>query len=175
MGLNANGLILGEGGNTVDTAKQLSNNQRGTAVTPAVIGIGNVTNVAAAKNLTIDECGDIILGVVGAAHGAAFNVNLPKPQRGLRYTFTLASKTIGAGNSITVTSTSNGTAAANLCVGMLRGTTTANDASNVVDVADVLTFVAAKATAGDTATYVCDGTNWFVDAVYDADDSITLE
>ena len=41
-------------------------------------------------------------------------------------------------------------------------------------VADTITFVHNKATAGDYAELVCDGTNWFLTARYDVDDAITL-
>ena len=136
----------------------------------------NVTNVNAAKTLTIQESGTIILGAaVGTeqAAGTGFNVYLPTPQRGIWYNFILRAPSI-ANNSnaaITVTATSDGSTASNIAVGMV----TVNEVpTNVVAGVDILTFVHNAATCGDNATYVCDGTNWFVNAVGDAAGSVTL-
>ena len=135
----------------------------------------NVTNVTAAKTLAPTESGTVILGVVGTqqAAGTGFNVYLPTPQAGLWYNFILRPPSI-ANNSnaaITVTATSDGSTAANIAVGMV----TVNEVpTNVVAGVDILTFVHNAATCGDNATYVCDGTNWFVNAVGDAAGSVTL-
>ena len=137
----------------------------------------NVTNVNAAKNLSVHESGYIILGVVGTqqAVGTGFNVNLPTPTRGAWYKFILAAPSI-ANNSnaaITITSTSDGSSAANLIIGNLRGHGD-DEGANVVAVADLITIVHNKATAGDMVEVWSDGTNWFADIVYDVDSSITL-
>jgi len=137
----------------------------------------NVTAVNSATNLKESDCGYIALGVVGTQQAAStgFNVDLPTPAAGLWFKFVLAAPSI-ANNSnaaITITSTSDGDTAANLTIGTVRGHGDDNGA-NVVSVADVITFVHNKATAGDYAELWCDGTNWFADIVYDADDSITL-
>ena len=136
----------------------------------------NVTNVNSAVTLEPSEAGTVILGAaVGTeqAAGTGFNVNLPTPQAGLWYNFILRPPTI-ANNSnaaITVTATSDGSTAANIAVGIV----TVNEApTNVVAGVDILTFVHNAATCGDNATYVCDGTNWFVNAVGDAAGSVTL-
>jgi hypothetical protein len=135
----------------------------------------NVTNVNAAATLTPEESGVIILGVVGTeqAAGTGFNVYLPTPERGLWFNFVLRAPSI-ANNSnaaITVTATSDGSSAANIAVGIV----TVNEApTNVVAGVDILTFVHNAATCGDNATYVCDGTNWFVNAVGDAAGAVTL-
>jgi hypothetical protein len=137
----------------------------------------NVTNVNAAKTMNTSECGTVILGVVGTeqATSTGFNVYLPTPQRGIWYRFILGAPSI-ANNSnaaITVTATSDGSSAADIALGNVRGHGDDNGA-NVVAGVDILTFVHNKATAGDQAMYICDGTNWFVSAVYDVDASITL-
>jgi len=137
----------------------------------------NVTNVNAAKTMTAAESGTVILGVVGTeqATSTGFNVYLPTPQRGIWYRFILGAPSI-ANNSnaaITVTATSDGSSAADIALGNVRGHGDDNGA-NVVAGVDILTFVHNKATAGDQAMYICDGTNWFVSAVYDVDASITL-
>ena len=138
----------------------------------------NVTNVNAAATLTPEESGVIVLGVVGTeqAAGTGFNVYLPAPKRSLWFRFILGAPSI-ANNSnaaITVTSTSDGaTTAADISVGMVEGTGDDNGA-NVVSGVDILTFVHNKATCGDQASYISDGTNWFVKAKYDVDASMTL-
>jgi hypothetical protein len=137
----------------------------------------NVTNVNSATNLAATEAGTIILGVVGTqqALSTGFNVNLPTPQRGLWYNFVLGAPSI-ANNSnaaITVTATSDGSTAADIALGMVEGTGN-DEGANVVAGVDILTFVHNKATAGDHATYICDGTNWFCVVKYDADGAITL-
>ena len=137
----------------------------------------NVTNVNAAKTLVVAESGTIVLGVVGTeqAAGTGFNVYLPTPARGLWYRIILGAPSI-ANNSnaaITVTATSDGSTAADIALGNVRGHGDDNGA-NVVAGVDILTFVHNKATAGDQASFVCDGTNWFVNAIYDVDASITL-
>ena len=102
-------------------------------------------------------------------------MNLPTPQRGLWYNFVLGAPSI-ANNSnaaITVTATSDGSTASNIALGMVEGT--GNDVgANVVAGVDLITFVHNKATAGDHALCVCDGTNWFCVVKYDADNAITL-
>jgi hypothetical protein len=135
----------------------------------------NVTNVNAAATLTPEESGVIVLGVVGTeqAAGTGFAVKLPTPERGVWYKFILGAPSI-ANNSnaaITVTTTSDGSSAADLGVGHVA---TNNASTNVVAVVDVLTFVHNKATAGDRVMCVCDGTNWFFDVVGDAAGSVTL-
>ena len=136
----------------------------------------NVTNVNAAKSLAPTEAGTVILGAaVGTAQaaGTGFNVYLPTPQAGLWYNFILRPPSI-ANNSnaaITVTATSDGSTAANIAVGIV----TVNEVpTNVVAGVDILTFVHNAATCGDNATYVCDGTNWFVNAIGDVAACITL-
>ena len=139
---------------------------------PPSSGLVNVTHVNGATNLTPADCGTVVLGdAIGGAQAAGFNVNLPAPQRGLYFKFVLRPASIGGGNSITVTATSDGTTAANIAVGSV----TVNEIpTNVVAGVDILTFVEAAATCGDHAECVCDGVNWFVVAVGDAAGSVTL-
>ena len=137
----------------------------------------NVTNVNAAKNLSVHESGYIVLGVVGTqqAVGTGFNINLPKPTRGAWYKFILAAPSI-ANNSnaaITIKSTSDGSSAANLIIGNIRGHGN-DEGANVVSAVDIITFVHNVATAGDMAEVWSDGTNWFADIVYDVDSAVTL-
>jgi hypothetical protein len=138
----------------------------------------NVTVINTATSMSIAECGTVVLGAaVGTeqASGAGFNVSLPTPKSGLWYNFVLRPPSIAnnADAAITVTATSDGSTAANIAVGNVRGHGDDNGA-NVVAGVDILTFVHNKATCGDQASFICDGTNWHVSAVYDADGSITL-
>ena len=124
------------------------------------------------------ECGYVVLGdAIGTAQalGKGFSLALPKPERGLHYKFILRAPSIAnnAAAAIKIHSTSNGTAGSPLIIGNVRGHGDDNGA-NVVAVKGVVTFVHNKATAGDMAEIWSDGTNWFLDAVYDADGSITL-
>ena len=126
----------------------------------------NVTSVNTATSMSIAECGTVILGAaVGTeqASGAGFNVSLPTPKSGLWYNFVLRPPTIAnnADAAITVLATSDGSTAANIAVGNVRGHGDDNGA-NVVAGVDTLTFVHNKATCGDQASYISDGTNWFI-------------
>ena len=128
--------------------------------------------------LTAEDCGYITIGNVGVqtAVSKGYNIDLPAPASGLYYKIVFVGPSIAsnANAAITVTSNSdNESTAANLIVGALRGAGD-DQGANVTAVADVITFVHAKATAGDYAELFCDGTNWIMDAYYDADDAITL-
>ena len=74
---------------------------------------------------------------------------------------------------IKIHSTSDGTNGSPLIIGNVRGHGN-DEGANVVAVKGVVTFVHNAATAGDMAEMWCDGTNWYLDAIYDADGSITL-
>ena len=130
------------------------------------------------KQLTPADCGVITIGVVGTetAVSKGYNIDLPAPEAGLHYRIVFVGPSI-ANNSnaaITVTSNSdNSSTAADLIVGSVLGSGD-DQGANVTSVADIVTFVHNKATAGDFAELWCDGTNWVLDARYDADGSITL-
>ena len=140
-------------------------------------GPQNVKSVNAATNLSTDDCGTIILGVVGTeqAVGTGFNVNLPAPVRGAYFKFILAAPSIASNSNaaITVTATSDGTTAANIMLGQIVGGGD-DQGANVVSGVDIATFVHNKATAGDFFECICDGTNWFALGQYDVDASVTL-
>ena len=130
------------------------------------------------RQLTAADCGIVTIGVVGTETAATkgFNIDLPAPEKGLWYKIIFVGPSI-ANNSnaaITVTSNSdNSSTASNLIVGSVLGSGD-DQGANVTSVADLITFVHAKATAGDFAELWCDGTNWFLEARYDVDDAITL-
>ncbi len=129
------------------------------------------------RALTTAEVGIVTIGVVGTETAATkgYNIDLPPPSSGLWYKIIFVGPSI-ANNSnaaITVTSNSAGSTAANLIVGSVLGSGD-DDGANVVSVADVITFVHNKATAGDFAELWSDGTNWFLEARYDVDGAVTL-
>ncbi len=130
------------------------------------------------RQLTEAECGIVTIGVVGAQTAATkgFNIDLPKPASGLWYKVIFVGTSIADNSNAAITITSNSdnaSTAANLIVGSVLGSGD-DQGANVVAVADVVTFVHDKATAGDFAELWCDGTNWFLEARYDVDAAITL-
>ena len=130
-----------------------------------------VLTVTSATTLTADQGGSfVVLGAVGAAIGSSFNIDLPPPERGLEYVLFIAGTDMG-GNTITVTSNSHASTAANLIIA-LRICGSADDAS-VASVADIITFDT-PATTGDHVHLSCDGTNWFARIIYDVDNAVTL-
>ena len=130
------------------------------------------------KQLTAADCGIITIGNVGSATAASkgFNIDLPTPEKGLHYRIVFVGPSIANNSNAAITVTSNSddaSTAANLIVGSVLGNGD-DDGANVTSVADLVTFVHNKATAGDFAELWCDGTNWILDARYDADGAITL-
>ena len=160
----------------IKTRTQLKNTNRTfDNILDSLGGPQTVTNVNAATNLSIDDCGTIILGVVGTEQAAStgFTVNLPAPARGAYFKFILAAPSIANDDTaeIFIKTTSDGTTAADLGVGMVH----VNGApANVVAVADTVEFVKAAATAGDYAECISDGTNWFFTIFGDASGAVTL-
>lgn len=115
--------------------------------------------------------------ITAAENGRTFFLNsstefvstLPAPALGLKYTFIVAAAPSGA--SYTVIAAASAT--------IIKGQVlTAQDAGGNSDSGTAgeltLTFVDAKAVAGDWATFECDGTNWFVRAGCKVFDAITL-
>ena len=129
-------------------------------------------------SLSRAECGYVVLGnAIGSAQaaGSGFAIALPTPERGLWYKFILRAPSIANNDAATIKiiSTSNGVADSALMIGQVAGQGD-DDGANVVAVKKEILFVKNKATAGDLAEVWSDGTNWFADIQYDADDSITL-
>jgi len=150
----------------------------GTTLSGAGMGVTKLGDGISTRQLLTSECGIVTIGVVGTetAISKGYNIDLPTPASGLYYKIIFVGPSI-ANNlnaAITVTSNSdNSSTAADLIVGAVLGNGD-DDGANVTAVADIITFVHNKATAGDFAELVCDGTNWILNARYDADGSITL-
>ena len=171
-------IALGDAAATTTIAGNLVVN--GT-ITPAGGGLNRVVNFPCLAGgpdpiITAARSGThFTLGIVGTPlpNTGGININLPTPASGLNYTFTLIAPSIfnDASAACTITSTSDGTAAANISVGSVN---VDNATTNVVAGVDVGTFTENTATCGDYFTYVCDGANWIVVAVGDAATSVTL-
>ena len=86
------------------------------------------------------------------ASGGSISLNLPTPVAGLNYKFVLVAN---SANTITITSTSDGSNPADISYGRLINAGSNTSASGV----DVLT-ISASGKIGDTAECICDGTNW---------------
>lgn len=98
-----------------------------------------------------------------------FVSTLPAPQAGLRFHFVVA---IAPTTAYTVICAASGT--------LMKGHVLTNDVNSATD-ADfgtagelTLSFVASKAVAGDRATLICDGVNWYVQAACSVFDAITI-
>lgn len=135
---------------------------------------GSITN-AAANAFEVVTATNVILA---AESGKTFFLNsatefvstLPAPALGLTFRFIVSAAPSGA--SYTVICASSGT--------LIKGHVLTNDVNSATD-ADfgtagelTLTFVDGKAVAGDWADFVCDGTNWFVQAGCSVFDAITI-
>ena len=137
-----------KGGFKTTTLKLTNDKIDGVTVTPAI------TAKDSGKIVTLDaSAGDI-------------NLNLPTPDAGLNYKFIVV---VDPGtNTIQITSTSDGSASAARLFGTIHmdGTIT-----NVTAAVTNFQFTG-TATIGDTMSIVCDGTNWYFDAIGDEASSI---
>lgn len=99
-----------------------------------------------------------------------FVTTLPQPAIGLRYTFIVKAAPVGA--SYTVVSSGS----ANIIKGAVFSSdlNAASDGDIEASGADTISFVDAKAIAGDRVELYCDGTNWFAHGFCSAFDAITI-
>lgn len=124
--------------------------------------------LTAARKLTSDDNGKTFyLNLAGG-----FNVDLPAPELGLKFTFVVKTAPTTA---YTVTARDAAGSAANILKGHVLTTdvNSATDPDFDTTAVDILTFVANKAVAGDKAELVCDGTNWYHSAMCSVFDAIT--
>lgn len=119
--------------------------------------------LAAARALSADDHGKtFFLNLAGG-----FNVSLPPPELGLEFNFVVKTAPTTA---YTVTATGNIVKGHVLTVDVNSATDPDFDTTAV----DILTFVANKAVAGDSAKFVCDGAIWYMRAECSVFDAITL-
>ena len=123
-------------------------------VAGAVTYRDNVSSKTANFNPESSESGSTFMV---DASGGTVAILLPTPESGLKYKFVVANT---GSNDITITSTSDGSAASNISYANL---VVAGDAYSVTSAADVLTLGngANNHTKGDWVECFCDGTNWW--------------
>ena len=118
--------------------------------------------VTAAKNLTEAHNGMTFF----LAALAGFEITLPLPKAGLRYSFVVAT----APTSVGYTIVTNG--GANIIQGW--SVTAATGAANLAVNEDKITLVHNQAIAADRVDLICDGTNWYVGAVVSVVAAVTF-
>ncbi len=99
-----------------------------------------------------------------------FDSVLPTPALGLRFTFIVKAAPSGANYTISTASSAN----------IIKGSVYSSDLNAASDGdietsgGDTISFVSAKAVAGDRVEVWCDGTNWFAHGFCSAFDAITI-
>jgi hypothetical protein len=99
-----------------------------------------------------------------------FAVTLPSPALGLKFKFVVKAAPSGADYTIVTASSAN----------IIKGHVLSADLNAATDGdietsgGDTVSFVSAKAVAGDYAVFECDGTNWFVSAAVSVFDAATI-
>jgi hypothetical protein len=127
-------------------------------------GVGQ--NNIAASTLTADESGKTVFLKLSTG----FATTLPLPVMGASFEFIVGTNPSSGGYTI-VTSGS-----ANIIKGQVYSSdlNAATDGDLETSGGDTITFVAAKAVAGDRVELRCDGTNWFMYGFCSVFDAITI-
>jgi hypothetical protein len=102
------------------------------------------------------------------ASGGSISLNLPTPDAGLNYKFIVVANP--GDNTITISSTSDGSTTTAKLFGIIHMN---NSISNFTSAVTNFQFTG-SATISDTMSIVCDGTNWYFDAIGDAASSISI-
>jgi hypothetical protein len=99
-----------------------------------------------------------------------FVSTLPAPAAGLRFSFIVTAAPSGADYTIVTTSSSN------IIKGQVLSAdlNAASDGDIETSGGDTISFVSAKAVAGDRVDVICDGTNWFAYGQCTVFDAITI-
>lgn len=145
----------------VDGSVKVINNATGHAVLCEPPEVVTATNV-----ITADEGGRTFF--LNAA--TEFVSTLPAPQIGLRFTFIVTAAPSGANYTVVTSGSSN----------IIKGQVYSVDVNSATDPdfetsgGDTISFVSAKAVAGDRVDLYCDGTNWFAYAFCSVFDAITI-
>lgn len=122
-----------------------------------------IDGVDATPAITAKDSGKI---VTLDASGGNIPLNLPTPDAGLNYKFIVIGDP--GTNTMQITSTSDGSQSATRLFGTIHMD---GDITNVTSAVANFQFTG-SATIGDTMSIVCDGTNWYFDAIGDAASSI---
>lgn len=122
--------------------------------------------VTAANTITAAETGSTFF----LNSSTEFVSTLPAPAAGLRFTFIVTAAPSGASYTIVTASSAN----------IIKGAVFSSDLDAAGDAdfetsgGDTISFVDAKAVAGDRVELFCDGTNWFAHGFCTAFDAITI-
>ena len=126
-----------------------------------------LTEVVAATNvITASESGSVFF----LNSATEFVSTLPALQAGLRFTFIVSAAPSGASYTIVTASSAN----------IIKGQAYTLDVNSGTDPdfetagCDTISFVDAKAVAGDRVEVICDGTNWFAYGFSSVFDAITF-
>lgn len=122
--------------------------------------------VTAANTITAAETGSVFF----LNSTTEFASTLPAPAAGLHFTFVVTGAPSGASYTITTNGSSN----------IIKGQVYTVDINSATDPdfetsgGDTISFVDAKAVAGDRVDLICDGTNWFAYGFCSVFDAITI-
>lgn len=122
--------------------------------------------VTATNVITEDESGKTFF----LSSATEFVSTLPSPKNGMRFTFIVTAAPSGASYTIVTASSAN----------IIKGAVFSSDLNAASDGdietsgGDTISFVDAKAVAGDRVELWCDGTNWFAHGFCTAFDAITI-
>ncbi|HEU4636895.1 MAG TPA: hypothetical protein VFS41_11990 [Edaphobacter sp.] len=122
--------------------------------------------VTATNVITEDESGKTFF----LNSSTEFVSTLPAPKIGMRFTFIVTAAPSGASYTIVTNGSSN----------IIKGAVFTSDVNSATDAdletsgGDTISFVDAKAVAGDRVELYCDGTNWFAHGFCTVFDAITI-
>lgn len=174
--------VLRMGKNAV--VKVINSDNTESTVSLTELGVlDGLTATAAELNMAADisantEVVDATNVITAAESGKTFFLSsatefvstLPAPAIGLRYRFIVSAAPSGASYTIVTTSSGN-TIKGHVLSADLNA---ASDGDIETSGGDTISFVDAKAVAGDMVEVYCDGTNWFASARCSVFDAITI-
>ncbi len=130
------------------------------------VGLGATETRAAATTLTAADNGKTIF----LNSSTEFATTLPPPRAGLEFTFIVSAAPSGASYTVITSGSSN------IIKGMVTSAdlNAASDGDIETSGGDTISFVDAKAVAGDKVELKCDGTNWFAYGICTVFDAITI-
>lgn len=122
--------------------------------------------VTATNVITADESGKTFF----LSSATEFVSTLPAPKIGMRFTFVVTAAPSGANYTVVTSGSSN------IIKGMVLSAdlNAASDGDIETSGGDTISFVSAKAVAGDRVDLLCDGTNWFAYGYCTVFDAITI-
>ena len=128
--------------------------------------VDNTETVTATNTITAAESGKTFF----LSSATEFVSTLPAPAAGLRFSFVVSAAPSGASYTIVTNGSSN----------IIKGQVYTVDVNSATDPdfetsgGDTISFVDAKAVAGDRVDVICDGTNWFAYCFCSVFDAITI-